>query len=66
MNCGDWTSTAEVGLVGELAIASAAWTDGRPADCSEALPLHCFSTVEMLFWDPFESGDFERWSITQI
>jgi hypothetical protein len=60
--CADWTSTADLGLAGEVNLASAGWTDGMPSDCAADLPLYCFSTVEILFWDPFESGSLERWS----
>ena len=65
-SCGDWTSTTDSGLAGEIPQSSAAWTDGRPADCADALPIYCLSTVEILFWDPFETGDVTRWSQVQI
>ena len=63
-SCLDWTSTFEnnTGLVGAANSAAADWTDGRPFSCDSLLPLYCFSTVEILFWGNFESGDLEDWS----
>lgn len=63
-SCLDWTSTFgdDTGLVGAANSAAADWTDGRPSSCDSLLPLYCFSTVEILFWGNFESGDVEDWS----
>jgi hypothetical protein len=60
----DWTSTSEddSGLSGVANSAAADWTDGQPFACNAHLPLYCFSTVEILFWGNFESGDAEDWS----
>ena len=62
--CLDWTSTSanDTGLVGFANSAAAGWTDGQEIPCDAILPIACFSTVEILFWGNFESGDLEDWS----
>jgi hypothetical protein len=41
---------------------AADWTDGLPYGCDAPLPIYCFSTVEILFWGNFETGDSSDWS----
>ena len=63
-SCRDWVSASEddSGLGGAANSAAADWTDGRPYSCDRLLPLYCFSSVEILFWGNFETGDAEDWT----
>lgn len=62
--CGGWDSSSgdATGLGGAANSTAADWTDSRPYSCDLLLPLYCFSSVEILFWGAFESGDAGAWT----
>jgi len=62
--CGDWTSSASAQTaVGGATSTSSGWSYLGVGDCSHALRVYCFESVELIFDDGFESGNMSAWDL---
>lgn len=62
-NCQDWTvSNADDSILGAAGEIDEYWTTGILSSCEFSRRLACFSDVELLGWDNFETGNLRRWS----